>query len=114
MAKINYPDTPKTLSDVTLDYMKEYVTEKGNKEIKVWYYKLYQNNMKDFPNHLKGTRGHENAPDTIRRADVKPIRRAFCEKFFPGLLKKNKPTPKKRDPLGDLKDSFGLNDEDLV
>ena len=76
---------PEKLSDVTLEFMSDYVIKNHPNDIE-WLKKLIQENKK--------TDG-----DNKTRSDIRTIRKVFCEKHFPALIEKANEKPKTKAEL---------------
>lgn len=76
-------DTPSSLSDLTLDYMYDYVKAKGTKADKVWFAKTVEG--------LWGKKYNNLAKAEIEGiTDIPALRKEFADRFFPNLLDRKK------------------------
>lgn len=76
-------DIPASLSDLSLDFMYDYIKEKGKKADKEWFL----NKVKD----LWGKKYNNLAKAEIECiTDIPALRRDFAERFFPNLNKRKK------------------------
>lgn len=89
-------DKPTKLSELTKGFMKDYIAYNGNDDDKAWYIALVSNNLITKKNNFTG-----KEYETI---DIKIVRKEFCVRFFPNLIKKDKTT--KKSYLDELKEDF--------
>lgn len=72
-------EKPKQKSDLTKTYMLGYIKEHGTDEDKAWFKELVRNNKVMKKSALDGKE--------YPQLDLAPTRQAYCERFFPNLLK---------------------------
>lgn len=83
MTKLNAKtDKPNNRSEITKGFMLDYVKIHGNEEDKAWFKALINENKITRESKLPNGKAYE----TIK---IKVVREAFCERFFPNLLKKD-------------------------
>lgn len=73
-------EKPKTLTDITKDFMIVYLKSKGTPDDIKWFKELVANNTKTVENKIDNGK-------PIQQADYKTIRKAFASRFFPNLIK---------------------------
>lgn len=84
MAKLNpVSDKPASARDLTKDYIMGYIKAHGSAEDKAWYLALVKNTPK-----VKKT--NNLTKQEYETDDMKTIRKAVMERFFPHLIKKTK------------------------
>ena len=84
MAKLNpVSDKPTSARDLTKDYIKGYIKAHGTAEDKAWYVALVKNTPKI-------TKTNNLTKQPYETDDMKTIRQAVMERFFPHLIKKTK------------------------
>lgn len=77
-------DTPENLTQVTKSFMLLYIKEKGKPADKKWFKELCGN-----PEYQKPFKSNLTGQEKID-IDIKKVREAFCERFFPNLLEAKK------------------------
>lgn len=83
-AKLNAKtDTPTTKTQITKGFMLDYVKINGSEEDKAWFKALVNENKVEKDSKLPNGKAYE----TI---DIKAVRNAFCDRFFPQLNQKKK------------------------
>lgn len=93
-------DKPESGRDLTKDYIKGYIKAHGTAEDKVWYVALVANTPKI-------TKTNNLTKQPYETDDMKTIRKAVMERFFPHLIKKTK-EENKQSYEEQLKREFGL------
>ena len=76
-------DTPESLSDLTLDFMYDYIKLKGKKADKEWYAGVVSDLWGKKYNNLE-----KAEIDGI--TDIPALRKQFAERFFPNLNNRKK------------------------
>ena len=73
---------PQNKTDITKDFMKAYMKAVASDEDKAWFKKIVSNpdNQKEYLDQLHGT--------TYTDIDIPKVRKAFVDRFFPNLNKK--------------------------
>ncbi len=85
-------EDPTFLYHLTQQYMKDYVQKRGTKEDQIWYYKLVLANRKQV----------KRGEATFDVLDLTKVRKAFAERFFPGLGQKGTKKPTYFDEIEKL------------
>ena len=78
-------DIPQSLTQLTHDWMVDYVVAQGNPEDAAALLAFEEANQKQWSSNLKDENGKEYPP--VMKTDIKAMRKWFCEKYFPALLK---------------------------
>lgn len=73
-------DTPTSLTQLTKNFMLQYIKAKGTDEEKAWFKELCNAHAVQRTNNLNGK--------TTKALSLQPVHRAFAEKYFPQLLRK--------------------------
>lgn len=93
-------NTPTKKTDLTKGNMLNFMKTKSTKE-KEWFVKLMKDNKKKQKNNL--------TDETIEVFDMKPIREAFAQKYFPDISDKGRKAKTKKE-----KKSFAEELESLL
>ncbi len=72
-------ELPKDKNDLTKKYMLDYIIHHGTDKDKEWYIKLIEDSQKEKTNNLTGKQ--------YQGTDLKKVREAFVDRFFPNLKK---------------------------
>ena len=78
---------PETKADLTKGNMLKYIKAYGTDEEKKWFVELMEENRQKKINNIDGSE--------VNGYDLPKVRKAFAEKFFPDLVKKQKVKSKK-------------------
>ena len=79
-AKLNpKTDIPSSKTQITKQFMLGYIKEKGTEADKAWFKKIANDYKIERTSKLDGK--------TYQDIDIKPVRQAFCDRFFPQLNK---------------------------
>lgn len=94
-------DAPTSARDLTKTYLQEWFKAHGTEEDKIWYVSLVSNTpKKQKTNNLTG--------ETYMDDDMKTIRKAVIDKYFPHLKKEKKKKEEKKPYEDELRSAFGL------
>ena len=86
---VSVEDVPQSLTQLTHDWMVDYVVAQDNPEDAAALLAFEEANQKAWSSNLKDKDGKDRPP--VMKTDIKAMRQWFCEKYFPQLLaKKNK------------------------
>ena len=78
-------DIPQSLTQLTHDWMVDYVLAQGNPENAAALLAFEEANQEKWSSNLKYKDGKERPP--VMKTDIKAMREWFCKKYFPDLLK---------------------------
>lgn len=87
-------DIPESKTQLTKDWMSEYVIAKGTAEQIATCIKFLEDKSIDGHNNLTG--------EDIKKIDLVGMREWFCEEFFPNVGKKKKSSKKKEAQLSQI------------
>lgn len=94
-------DAPTSARDLTKPFLAEWFKAHGTEEDKIWYVSLVSNTpKKQKTNNLTG--------ETYMDDDMKTIRKAVIDKYFPHLKKEKKKKEEKKPYEDELRSAFGL------
>jgi hypothetical protein len=94
-------DAPTSARDLTKPFLAEWFKAHGTEEDKIWYVSLVANTPK-----VKKT--NNLTKEEYETDDMKTIRKAVIDKYFPHLKKEKKKKEEKKPYEDELRSAFGL------